>query len=314
MGNKQKLRRERKEAERQKRSASGRGSGSPSDPGASPRSAGLGPAGRACASIYPNPSVLSASFSGQYQSTLARAKDAPREGPLGPVAVATDIGLASQMLASEVIEHSARQANPPPACRAGCSWCCYYDVRVPEVEAIAISDALTTALPKDRLDELKRRIDEAVGAGVGQMTSDERATARIPCPLLNRSSGECEIYPFRPVSCRQALSEDAELCRKSLDGEPSLHSFGGEQLLGSAISLATQAALFDSHLPSGSIELATGLQRALAHEDAAKSWQAGQAVIDAQPTFNHDGSLGPAFAEVFETTRRVLQRARPLRP
>ncbi len=36
-----------------------------------------------------------------------------------------------------------------------------------------------------------------------------------PCPLLRK--GACLVYPVRPISCRQALSSNAQICRATYE-------------------------------------------------------------------------------------------------
>ncbi|MCC6540102.1 MAG: YkgJ family cysteine cluster protein [Bryobacterales bacterium] len=86
---------------------------------------------------------------------------------------------------SEVVRRSGRWI----ACRPGCAECCLGEFEISLAEAALLREGL-------------RSIDAERATGVRerarQLNSDEDA----PCPALDPETRECDLYAWRPVTCR----------------------------------------------------------------------------------------------------------------
>src|SRR5215216_2130081 len=71
---------------------------------------------------------------------------------------------------------------PPPACRAGCAWCCYKSIAVSPPEVLRIAAYLRATLAPEDLAAVKERIAE-LDDQTRAMSSRERAHVRLPCAL-----------------------------------------------------------------------------------------------------------------------------------
>ena len=100
-----------------------------------------------------------------------------------------------------------------PACRAGCSYCCYYRVHVTPLEIISLVHFIQTRLSDVELAALERRVADTDRVTHG-MSDEERSRAQIPCPLL--VDNHCVAYDARPLECRGYVSMDVNACRNSL--------------------------------------------------------------------------------------------------
>ena len=84
--------------------------------------------------------------------------------------------------------HDARIAAAPDfstlACRAGCTWCCYFTVDVRAAEVFSILDFVEQSFtPED-----KARVFAEVHANsvaLRKLGEDERVTRNLKCPFLN---------------------------------------------------------------------------------------------------------------------------------
>jgi Putative zinc- or iron-chelating domain len=101
------------------------------------------------------------------------------------------------------------RSAPPPACSAGCGWCCHQQVGVSVPEALRVAAALT-ALPEAERTAITTRMGETDRLTRG-MTTLERARAHVACPFL-ALDGRCRIYTVRPLRCRGLYSIDAGFC------------------------------------------------------------------------------------------------------
>jgi hypothetical protein len=103
------------------------------------------------------------------------------------------------------------------ACTAGCAWCCHQVVGVTAAELARVAEAVA-ALPVPVRDRVKAASADIANRGAGL---DQRGwwAARLRCPLLGED-GLCLVHAARPLPCRAYNSGDADICRRSLAGEP----------------------------------------------------------------------------------------------
>lgn len=115
---------------------------------------------------------------------------------------------------------AARRAGPMLACRPGCTQCCHGAFAINGLDAARLQsgmNALDISDP-DTAAELRRRAqvwlvqyrpDFPGDPSTGLLGTSEEDQARFedfandaPCPALNPETGLCDIYPFRPMTCR----------------------------------------------------------------------------------------------------------------
>ncbi len=89
---------------------------------------------------------------------------------------------------------SIREGGAEWPCAKGCDRCCRSLAEIPTLtraEWELLCDGLA-ALPAEQRNEIYQRITALAG-------STERP---VTCPFLDRDSGACPVYPYRPVACR----------------------------------------------------------------------------------------------------------------
>jgi len=89
---------------------------------------------------------------------------------------------------------SIREGAAEWPCAKGCDRCCRQLADIPTItrtEWELLREGLS-ALPAEQQHEIGQRVIELAA-------STERP---VTCPFLDRDSGACPVYPFRPVACR----------------------------------------------------------------------------------------------------------------
>jgi Fe-S-cluster containining protein len=169
--------------------------------------------------------------------------------------------------------HDARIAAAPDvgtlACRAGCTWCCYFTVDVRAVEVFRILDFVE----QSSTPEQKARVYTEVRANsvaLRKLGEGERVTRNLKCPFLNE--GRCTIYETRPQSCRNYHATNVAGCRQSYeepenldidpDFAPGVYQAGGAHV--EAVSTAMRDAGYDVN----AYELNCALDAALSERGA----------------------------------------------
>jgi Fe-S-cluster containining protein len=115
---------------------------------------------------------------------------------------------------------SARRAGTWCGCRAGCTECCQGPFPINALDAWRLLEGLQALDGADpgRAEALRARARAAVDAMAdafpgdresGDLGNDDRAEEAFcerfmwaPCPALDPGTGACDLYEWRPVSCR----------------------------------------------------------------------------------------------------------------
>jgi len=124
-----------------------------------------------------------------------------------------------QIMDAALVE-AARRAGPWLVCRQGCTQCCHGAFAINELDALRLEAgiaALRTSAPEAAAAVQARArawISEhgALYPGnveTGELGSSDELQERFeefandaPCPALDPVSGRCEVYAWRPMTCR----------------------------------------------------------------------------------------------------------------
>lgn len=141
-------------------------------------------------------------YSEQYVRSLTILQDLH---PENAGQVATRLAQSVHGASEEARQAAARlypQAPRDMQCRSGCSWCCYEQLQVHILDAVAIAAQLEQPLVYD----LQIR------------QSDEIKRVFRPCPFLGPAQ-TCTVYEHRPLPCRAHHSVDVNRCREAVENE-----------------------------------------------------------------------------------------------
>ena len=108
------------------------------------------------------------------------------------VELPSEDGRLIQILDATAAE-ALRRSGSWIACRVGCTQCCLGPFEI-------------TVLDAERLREGLRRLrqsDAARAVAVRERVADYGGDEDEPCPALDPSTGACDLYAWRPVTCRE---------------------------------------------------------------------------------------------------------------
>jgi Fe-S-cluster containining protein len=133
-----------------------------------------------------------------------------------------DLGVLGA-LASSQRRQDARIAAAPDvgtlACRAGCTWCCYFTVDVRAAEVFRILDVVERSFTSAEKARVYAEV-HANSAALRRLGEGERVTRNLKCPFL--SEARCTIYAARPQSCRNYHATDVAGCQQSYEEPDNL--------------------------------------------------------------------------------------------
>lgn len=114
---------------------------------------------------------------------------------------------------AEVMEEAKRTSGDWLVCRPGCAQCCIGPFAITQLDADRLRDGLASVDPAIA-ERVRARAAEYVeliapqypgDPSTGELYDDDSLPESmdvIPCPALNPENGLCELYDWRPVTCR----------------------------------------------------------------------------------------------------------------
>jgi Fe-S-cluster containining protein len=128
-----------------------------------------------------------------------------------------------QAFESSQQRHDARIASAPDvgtlACRAGCTWCCYFSVDVRAVEVFGILDFVERTFTIEEKARVYAEV-RANATALRNLGGNERMRRNVKCPFLN--GGRCTIYTVRPQTCRNYHATNVAGCQQSYEDPNNL--------------------------------------------------------------------------------------------
>lgn len=115
---------------------------------------------------------------------------------------------------------AARRAGPHLACRIGCTQCCHGAFRINALDAVRLQSGIAVLRATD--PKTAEAIEERARAWVAQhgasfpgnlvtgllgCSEDDQArfdefANEAACPALDPATGRCDVYAWRPMTCR----------------------------------------------------------------------------------------------------------------
>ncbi len=123
-------------------------------------------------------------------------------------------------IVDRALAEAAKKSGPWLACRPGCTQCCVGPFPINQLDAARLRQGIEQleASDPDRAARVRDRAVESVARlspqfpgdpKTGILAEDEEAEARFvdfaddePCPALDPATGMCDVYAFRPMTCR----------------------------------------------------------------------------------------------------------------
>jgi Fe-S-cluster containining protein len=176
--------------------------------------------------------------------------------------------------------HDERIASAPDvgtlACRAGCTWCCYFSVDVRAAEVFTILDFVERTFTVEEKARVYTEV-RANSAALQKLGEGERNRRNVKCPFLN--DGRCTIYAARPQSCRNYHATNVAGCQKSYeepdndDIDPDFASWVYQA--GTAHVDAFSTAMRDAGYDVNAYELNCALDAAMSEPESRERFKSG---------------------------------------
>jgi Fe-S-cluster containining protein len=190
-----------------------------------------------------------------------------------------DLGVL-RALESSQRRQDARIAAAPDvgtlACRAGCTWCCYFTVDVRAAEVFRILDFVEQSFTPGERARVYAEVRANSGA-LRELGEGRSVTRNVKCPFLNE--GRCTVYETRPQSCRNYHATSVAGCRQSYeepenldidpDFAPGVYQAGGAHI--EAFCTAMREAGYDAN----AYELNFAFDAALSEPGARERFESG---------------------------------------
>jgi Fe-S-cluster containining protein len=107
------------------------------------------------------------------------------------------------------IAEAVRKAGPWIACRPGCYECCIGPFPITQLDAARLREGLAAVDPAiaarliDRARQSVSRLEgDYPGDTVTRVLEEDEAAESEPCPALDPDTGTCDLYAWRPMTCR----------------------------------------------------------------------------------------------------------------
>jgi len=197
---------------------------------------------------------------------------------LPQVQTAVQLGASAGLVVDrdmQAIEAGLAEQGTPVACRKGCTFCCHYRISVVPIEAITVAQFVRELFTEEARASLRERV-KGYNETLASLPPEQRLTRPLPCPFLHES-GDCMVYPVRPLSCRMHHSLDASACEKTLEDPdapvpvPEDFRAAAAPVL-SGLNRGAKMAL----KKAGDLEYIAAIEILLEEEDAAERWLAGE--------------------------------------
>lgn len=180
----------------------------------------------------------------------------------------------------KIIATAIEESPTKPACKAGCSYCCYYKVEVKAHEMLLIHEHMQ----KNLAPALKSQILESAKTNaelIRTLTPQEHLSTNIKCPFLIEN--QCSIYEVRPFRCRSFHAVKVDGCEASY-ANPSDFSIATELIedvshFSDALSQGFEASAMDSGYDHRTYDLTTALLEVFADDAVEKRYKRGKKVF-----------------------------------
>lgn len=168
-------------------------------------------------------------------------------------------------------------ASTKPACRAGCSYCCYYKVVAKASEVVAIHQYVVTRFKPEEIAAAVRQAEQNVDEVKG-LTHAEHLAVNQRCPFL--IDEKCSVYAVRPSKCRSFHAADVEGCKLSYENPTDLsipNSYVPEVFAAAnGIAEGFNAALEQTGLDFRTYDLNSAFLEAMQNSSVAKRLKSGK--------------------------------------
>ena len=173
---------------------------------------------------------------------------------------------------------SREKSLAPPACKAGCHYCCFYQVWLTPPEAFLIGRHIDEAYSGEAKQALMKRIEKTLRLTSGK-SAEERARTWHQTPCLFLSEGRCSVYHVRPLVCRAVHALDRNQCREAFESSSRMAEIEGyshRYHVFQSVKQGLKEVCSDMGCHMGDAPMAKAIQHYMSHADPIGAWIRGE--------------------------------------
>ena len=186
-------------------------------------------------------------------------------------------------LADHMIQHFELKEplSEPVACKAGCHYCCFYQVLLTPPEALFIGHYVETAFTEKQKLDLINRIDETLAMTDGKSV-EERAKTWHDTPCIFLTNCRCSVYDVRPFVCRAWHSLNSDRCREAFESNRHLAEVEGyshRYYILQTVREGIQEVSTDNGCQAGILEIAKAMKQYIDDPNPIEAWIKGEKIF-----------------------------------
>jgi Fe-S-cluster containining protein len=104
-------------------------------------------------------------------------------------------------IVDSALAEAVRKAGPWLACRSGCFQCCLGPFAITEQDAGLLREGMK-AIEPERAERVRQRAREYPADALEVLLAEQGPADEVACPALDPETGTCDLYAWRPVTCR----------------------------------------------------------------------------------------------------------------
>lgn len=176
---------------------------------------------------------------------------------------------------------SKEPLSEPVACKAGCHYCCFYQVLLTPPEALFIGHYVETVFTEKQKLHLIKRIDETLAMTDGKSV-EERAKTWHDTPCIFLANGRCSVYDVRPFVCRAWHSLSSDRCREAFESNRRLAEVEGyshRHYILQTVRDGIQEVSTDNGCQAGILEIAKAMKQYIDNPNPIEAWIKGEKIF-----------------------------------
>lgn len=186
-------------------------------------------------------------------------------------------------LAEDVISRLEKDGAPNEsvACRAGCAYCCHYQVVMTPPEILLIGAYVKKRFTARKKRELNERIERYAFLREGKTLAETAGVLHeTPCFFLENKA--CTVYEVRPLVCRAWHAIDSKACKMNLESatsRPGVDGYNHRHYVYKIVAAGMEAAIMDMGCQTGTYAIARAMKEYFRHQEPEKAWMRGEPVF-----------------------------------
>ncbi|MCP4118812.1 MAG: YkgJ family cysteine cluster protein [Desulfobacteraceae bacterium] len=204
-------------------------------------------------------------------------------------------------LAANIVEsvHDT-QTEDRVDCKAGCSYCCYNQIKLTPAEALLIFSWIGNEFTDRERALLGERIQNNRLLTEGTSLENRvRIKESSPCVFLQQ--GKCSIYPVRPLICRSWTSYSHKVCKDAFESgnhNAEIETSSSSNFVYYLARETVRKSCRYHGVDSVPLELPMAMDCCFSHSDPFTRWLEGEHLFDRVPDWQNPDDTDFSFMDI----------------